>query len=177
MRPKLFLLIFSLWSSITLTSCVPIPYPPTNLSDEEITRLGQYHVGKKEAKKLLKDSASRKKVIETLGRPLRYRADNITYNTCHWKGGIGLIVPYPWPMPIYESGGDKKCYALIFSFDSDNNLIKMHETSESLAISEKEEDMALRKFGLEGDRIAQSLWLESRSYYKDRKSTRLNSSH
>ena len=167
LAPKVFLLVFMLIGCVP----IPIPYPSKPVSNIDSQSLNFPSINREEIDLLAEQDADRKKIINILGRPIQYRTDNMSYNVCYRKGGLGvlLVVPMvPYGGGINVAGGDITCYELMLVFDEENNLKQIVDKQEALEFDEYMEDLNLKKLGLLGDPIAQSLWLESKSYLLQR---------
>jgi hypothetical protein len=110
MKLRLFPLPVTLWIVSVISSCLPFPYPASEIDrdDQDLHTAGMfdYVVNRDEVTGLLERSASREEVIATLGRPMRYRQDYVTYEACRTKGGLGVIVGMPpYLLPYNIAGG------------------------------------------------------------------------
>ena len=135
-----------------LSSCIPIPYitdydnaPDT---DDVIPRL----------QSLQSSNANRSTVIDTLGRPFRYRDNYISYEACEDIHGIALVMCLFYACDImtsYES--DPKCFELQLDFDDDDELTGYRVLPYDRKYDAYEEDLILKELGNRGDPIAQTL--------------------
>jgi hypothetical protein len=146
--------------AILLLSCIPIPYTIDYADapdpDEVVSQL----------QKLQSSGASRSTVIETLGRPLRYRQDHISYEVCKDIYGVAILIGlmyYGGGFTAYES--DLQCFELRIDFDEHEKLKCYRELPRDWKYDEQEEDLTLKELGKQGDAIAQRLWKQSRTYY------------
>lgn len=160
MRFSKSMLFLSLLMAISLLGCFPFPY----INDYEDGR--EPHEVEKQLQKLQLSAASRSTVIETLGRPLRYRQSHISYEACQDTYGIAIIMGmgyYYTPIAAYES--DLQCFELRLEFNDDEKLKYYRKLPRDWKLDEYEEDLSLRELGRQGDAIAQRLWEQSRTFY------------
>ena len=160
MRPRKATLFLSLLIVIPLLSCVPFPY----INDYEDGR--ERDDVEKQLQKLQLSAASRTTVIETLGKPLRYRQNYISYEACQDTYGVVFVIPLFYAgLEVAQFESDLQCFELQIDFDSYNKLKGYRTLPRDWEFDEHTEDVKLRELGKRGDAIAQRLWEQSRTYY------------
>jgi TPR repeat protein len=142
--------------AIVLSSCIPIPY----ITDYEDAPDTEDVVPQLQS--LQSSDATRSTVIETLGRPFRYRDNYISYEACEDLYGIALMMCLFYGCEMltsYES--DPKCFELQLDFDEHDKLTGYRTLPYDRKHNAYEENLMLKEFGSRGDPIAQRLWEQS----------------
>lgn len=154
------LLVLSLLAVISLFSCIPVPYTVDYDDAPDLDEI------EKQVKNLQLSGSHRSLVVETLGRPLRYRQNRISYEACKDPHAVDMVIVGIYSahdVATYKS--DLKCYEVWLDFGSDERLKSYSVLPRDWNLDEIEEDLHLRKLGQQGDTTARRFWKQSRTYY------------
>ena len=149
--------------TVVLSACFEPPMPSVRVYHQR----GALNQTEKTIKELANESVTRERVVKTLGVPIAYKADFVSYIACGRQGGIdfyGEAISY---RTGWDGGPQYECYELVITFDEQGRVSgykKSLVTDVAHSMSEEKRAQNLREFADQGDTLAQMLLEETVLY-------------
>lgn len=162
-----FLLLVNIlfFIAVTLNACFDYPGPAFRVYDQT----GVLNQTENKVKDLANESATRQRVVETLGVPITYQSDYLSYIACGKQGGVDFyVISGTDALAGWEGGPQYDCFEFVITFGKQGRVSgykKNPVTDVAQSVSEEQRTQNLREFADKGDRLAQLL-LEKTVHYQ-----------
>ena len=157
---KLFQILFLLFSTVVVSSCVVPPIPLVHVHHQT----GNVQHTQTLIEQLVDESASRERVVEMLGVPISYKKHFLSYIACGRPRHVEIFwSPYEEAHEFQQS----RCFELVIAIDNQDRVTSYRKTLKyGIVFSDLEQERArnIREYADQGDMLARKLLEQTQGY-------------